>query len=56
MNKNKKKTTEKLPMTGRVRKGFRFYCAIISALTLVACCICNGFCGRRPDYGCQQPV
>ena len=26
MNKNKK-TTEKLPMTGKVKKGFRFYCA-----------------------------
>jgi hypothetical protein len=48
MNKNKKKTTEKLPMTGRVRKGFRFYCAIISALTLVACCSVTAFAAGDP--------
>lgn len=24
--KNEKKATTKLPMTGKVRKGFRFYC------------------------------
>ena len=26
---NEKKTTQKLPMTGKVRKGFRAYCAVI---------------------------
>ena len=32
---NEKKTTQKLPMTGKVRKGFRAYCAVIAAATLV---------------------
>lgn len=32
-----KKNTQnnKLPMTGKVKKGFRFYCAIVMALTLI---------------------
>ena len=34
-NKNTKKETTKLPMSGRVKRGFRFYCAIVAALTLV---------------------
>ena len=29
------KETHKLPMNGRVKRGFRFYCAVIAALTLV---------------------
>ncbi len=28
-NKNTKKETEKLPMTGKVKKGFRFYCTAV---------------------------
>ena len=32
---NDKKTTQKLPMTGKVKKGFRAYCAVIAAATLV---------------------
>ena len=32
---NEKKTTQKLPMTGKVQKGFRAYCAVIAAATLV---------------------
>ena len=34
MNK-KNKTTEKLPMTGKVKKGFRFYCAAVAAVAMV---------------------
>ena len=33
--KNEGKKTEKLPMSGKVRKGFRFYCTAVVALTLV---------------------
>lgn len=33
--KNEKKETNKLPMTGKVKKGFRFYCMTVLALTLV---------------------
>ena len=35
-NKNdEKKTTQRLPMTGKVKKGFHTYCAVITAATLV---------------------
>ena len=34
MNK-KNKTTEKLLMTGKVKKGFRFYCAAVAAVAMV---------------------
>ncbi len=30
-----KKETAKLPMTGKVKKGFRFYCMTVMAMTLV---------------------
>lgn len=33
--KNEGKKTEKLPMSGKVRKGFHFYCTAVMALTLV---------------------
>lgn len=33
--KNTKKETAKLPMTGKVKKGFRFYCAVVMAFTVV---------------------
>lgn len=33
--KNEKKETNKLPMTGKVKKGFRFYCITVLAMTLV---------------------
>lgn len=31
-NKKTNKETAKLPMTGKVKKGFRFYCAVVMAL------------------------
>lgn len=33
--KNEKKETNKLPMTGKIKKGFRFYCMTVLAMTLV---------------------
>lgn len=33
--KNEKKETNKLPMTGKVKKGFRFYCMTVLAMSLV---------------------
>lgn len=33
--KNTNKETEKLPMTGKVKKGFRFYCALVLSLTVI---------------------
>lgn len=29
------KNNKKLPMTGRVKKGFRFYCMVVMAMTVV---------------------
>lgn len=34
-NTNNKKETHKLPMNGKVKKGFRFYCMVIAAFTLL---------------------
>ena len=34
-NQNKNKETGKLPMNGKVKRGFRFYCAVIAAFTLL---------------------
>lgn len=36
-NKNLKET-HKLPMTGKVKKGFRFYCAAVLAITVLLGC------------------
>ncbi|MFR6170510.1 MAG: glutamyl-tRNA amidotransferase [Blautia sp.] len=33
--KNKSQNNTKLPMTGRVKKGFRFYCMVVMAMTVV---------------------
>jgi len=33
--KNEKKETNQLPMTGKVRKAFRFYCLTVMAMTFV---------------------
>ncbi|MCD7827249.1 MAG: glutamyl-tRNA amidotransferase [Clostridiales bacterium] len=35
MKDTQKKGTTKLPMTGRVKKGFRYYCLAVMAVTLV---------------------
>ena len=32
---NEKKTTQRLPMTGKVKKGFHTCCAVVTAVTLV---------------------
>ena len=33
--KNEKKATQKLPMTGKVKRGFRFYCVAVLAAALM---------------------
>lgn len=32
---NEKKTTQRLPMTGKIKKGFHTYCGVVTAVTLV---------------------
>lgn len=35
--KNNLQETHKLPMSGKVKKGFRVYCAIVAVMTLLLC-------------------
>lgn len=35
IQKNKSQNNTKLPITGRVKKGFRFYCMVVMAMTVV---------------------
>ena len=46
--KNTKKTTNKLPVPGKVRKGFRFYCTAVMALTLVVGTSVTAFAANDP--------
>ena len=46
--KNEGKKTEKLPMAGKVRKGFRFYCTAVMALTLVVGTSVTAFAANDP--------
>ena len=42
------KKTEKLPMSGKVRKGFRFYCTAVMALTFVVGTSVTAFAANDP--------
>ena len=46
--KNEGKKTEKLPMSGKVRKGFGFYCTAVMALTLVVGTSVTAFAANDP--------
>ena len=46
--KNEGKKTEKLPMSGKVRKGFCFYCTAVMALTLVVGTSVTAFVANDP--------
>ena len=46
--KNENKETVKLPMSGKVRKGFRFYCTAVMALTLVVGTSVTAFAANDP--------
>ena len=46
--KNEGKKTEKLPMSGKVRNGFRFYCTAVMALTLVVGTSVTAFAANDP--------
>ena len=45
---NEGKKIEKLPMSGKVRKGFRFYCTAVMALTLVVGTSVTAFAANDP--------
>lgn len=44
----KNKTTERLPMSGKVKKGFRFYCSVVVAVMTVICCAVPAFAAGDP--------
>ena len=46
--KNENKETVKLPMSGKVRKGFRFYCTAVMALSLVVGTSVTAFAANDP--------
>ena len=46
--KNTKKTANKLPVPGKVRKGFRFYCTAVMALSLVVGTSVTAFAANDP--------
>ena len=46
--KDTEKHTNKLPMTGKVRKGFRFYCAAVLSVALVLGCSVTAFAAGDP--------
>jgi len=48
LKKNEGKKTEKPPMSGKVRKGFRFYCTVVMALTLVVGTSVTAFAANDP--------
>ena len=46
--KNEKKATTKLPMTGKVRKGFRFYCLAVMMMTFMLGSSVTAFAANDP--------
>lgn len=46
--KNTKKAANKLPVPGKVRKGFRFYCAAVLSVALVLGCSVMAFAANDP--------
>lgn len=47
-NFNKNKSTKKLPMPSKVKKGFRFYCAVVMAVTFILGCSVTAFAAGDP--------
>lgn len=47
-NKNNNKETLKLPMRDNVKRGFRFYCAVITAVAIMACTVVTAFAADDP--------
>ncbi len=46
--KNENKKTTKLPMTGKVKKGFRFYCMAVMAMTFIVGTSMTAFAASDP--------
>lgn len=44
----KSKETNKLPMTGKVKKGFKVYCTVAAMGAVVMCCTTTAFAANDP--------
>ena len=54
--KNTEKHTEKMPMTGKVKKGFRIYCTAIMGAALVLGTSVTAFAANDPITVINNPV
>lgn len=45
---NNKKENKRLPMPGKVKKGFRCYCTLVMAAPLLGCCSMTAFAADDP--------
>ena len=45
---NNKKENKRLPMPGKVKKGFRCYCTLVMAAALLGCCSMTAFAADDP--------
>lgn len=52
-HKTQKKETRRLPMTGKVKKGFRYYCAAVLSVTTVFAMSTTAFAAKRSAYRCE---
>ena len=43
-----KKNENRLPMPDKVKKGFRYYCSLVAAVTLMGCCTMTAFAADDP--------
>lgn len=50
---NKNKSVKKLPMPGKVKKGFRFYCTAVLTLAFVLGCSVTAFAASDPSQRSQ---
>ena len=47
--KNKEKNITKLPMPSKVKRGFRFYCAVVLSMVLIGCISAPAFAAAGGD-------
>jgi hypothetical protein len=45
---NNKKENKRLPMPGKVKKGFRCYCTLVMTMVLLGCCSMTAFAADDP--------
>ena len=43
MNNKTEVKNNKLPMPGKVKRGFRFYCSLVASMALIGCCFMPAF-------------